>query len=302
MDKKKIKSIGLWIVGIIFILIFLSIAFSIFRGAKKFKENVYNVTAVKITKQKIPHILTYQSIIEGDPQVKVYSQVPGKFVKNSVQEGDFVNKDGVIAYIDRDMVGFKYELAPVKAPIAGIITKLYFVDRGDSVSPQIPVAEVANDENIKVIINVGQNDLLKIKKGQRAEISYINEPAITITGEVVSVPPVIDKDIMAGTVVIKAANKARTMKIGMSVNVDIILEESDSYVVPERAILLAEDYAFVFVNRNGKAEQVKVTLGFKYKNLIEINGPFNDNDEVVVDGNFKIYDGAKIKADIINLQ
>jgi multidrug efflux pump subunit AcrA (membrane-fusion protein) len=301
MDKKKIKGIGLWTVIVLGILILISVVFSIFKGAKRFKENVYNVTAVKLVKQKVPHILSYQSIIEGDPQIKVYSQVPGKFVKNAVLEGDTINREGIIAYIDRDMVGFKYELAPVKSPISGIVTKLYFMDRGDSVNPQIPVAEVANDENIKVVINVGQGDLLKIKKGQKAVISYTTDSAVMMEGEVVSVPPVIDKDIMAGTIVVKAVNKARTMKIGVSANVDIILEEGESYIVPERAILLAEDYSFVFLNKNGVAKQVKVNQGFKYKNSVEINGEFSDGDEVVVDGNFKIYDGAKIKVDLINI-
>lgn len=300
MQKEKIKKIAIWTLVILIILILFGIAQSIFKGAKKFKENVYNVTAVKLAKSKMPHILNFQGIVEGDPQIKVYSQVPGKFIKNNLEEGAFVKKEDIIAYIDRDIIGFKYELAPVKAPISGIVTKLYYIDKGDSISPQFPVAEIANDENIKVIINAGQDDVLKIKKGQKANIYYINDPAISMEGEVNSVPPVVDKDIMAGTVVVKAQNKGRTMKIGMSVNVEIILEEAESYIVPERAILLTEEYAFVFINKNGKAEQVKVNTGFKHKGLVEISGPFNDGDEVIVDGNFKIYSGANLKVDYIN--
>ncbi len=301
MQKEKVKKIAKWILIVLVVLILFSILQSIFKGAKKFKENIYNVTAVKIKKYKIPHTLNFQGIIEGDPQVKVYSQVPGKFVKNNVEEGTFVKKEEVIAYIDRDMIGFKYELAPVKAPISGIVTKLYYIDKGDSISPQFPVAEIANDENIKVIVNAGQDDILKIKKGQIANIFYINDPAISMQGEVFSVPPVVDKDIMAGTVVIKAQNKGRTMKIGMSANVEIILEEVESYIIPERAILLGEDYAFVYINKDNKAEMVKVNTGFKYKGYIEISGPFKDGEEVIVDGNFKIYNGANIKVEYINL-
>ncbi|MCX8093074.1 MAG: efflux RND transporter periplasmic adaptor subunit [Candidatus Goldbacteria bacterium] len=301
MQKEKIKKVTLWTVLVIIILTIISILMSVFKSAKKFKENVYNVTAIKLEKKKIPHILNFQGIVEGDPQVKVYSQVPGKFVKNNVIEGTFVKKDDIIAYIDRDMIGFKYELAPVKAPISGIVTKLYYLDKGDSISPQFPVAEIANDENIKVVINAGQDDIIKIKKGQKANIFYVNDPAILMEGEVFSVPPVVDKDIMAGTIVVKANNKGRTMKIGMSVNVEVILEEAENFVVPERAILLGEDYAFVFVNKNGKAEQVRVNTGFKYKGFVEISGPFNNGDEIVVDGNFKIYSGANIKAEYINL-
>lgn len=301
MDKKKIKNVAKWTVIGLGALILINILLSIFKGAKMSKENVYSVTAVKLAKQKIPHILTFAGIVEGDPQVKIYSQVPGKFAKNTVEEGAVVRKNDVIAYIDRDIVGFKYELAPVKATISGIVTKLFFIDKGDSVNPQTPIAEIANEDDIKVVINVGQDDLLKIKKGQIAKIYYVNDSAIAMTGEVYSVPPVVDKDIMAGTVVVKAKNKGKTMKIGMSVNVDINFEEVENYIVPERAILLGEDYAFVFVNRGGKVEQVKIIQGFKYKNLIEINGAFNDGDEVIVDGNFKVYEGAKVKVSLIEI-
>ena len=148
--------------------------------------------------------------------------------------------------------------------------------------------------NVKVVFNLGQDDLLKVHKGQKAQIFYINDSAFSVDGEVFSVPPVIDSDIMAGTVVVKAVNKAGTMKIGMSVNVEILTEEKESYTVPERAVLLGEDFAYVFINRGGKAALVKVTQGYRRGDMIEISGPLADGDDVITDGNFKLFDGAKV--------
>ena len=107
-----------------------------------------------------------------------------------------------------------------------------------------------------------------------------------------SVPPVVDKDIMAGTVVAKAANKGKILKIGMSVNVDILTENKESYVVPEKAVLLGEDGAYVYVNRNGKASQVKVITGFRINDNIEVDGLLADGDNVITDGNFRLFEGA----------
>lgn len=294
MKQNQMKQIGMWILIVIGTLIVISIAMAIANGLKKPQELVYNVSTIKLAKQKVPHILTVQGILEGDPQVKAYPQVSGKFARNAVAEGTSVNKEDVIVYIDRDMVGYKYELAPVKAPVTGIVTKLYYTDKGDAVNPDIPVAEVANEDNVKVVFNLGQDDLLKLYKGQPAQIFFIDDPAISIDGEVFSVPPVVDTDIMAGTVVVKAQNKARTMKIGMSVNVEILTEEKESYMVPEKTVLLGEDNSYIYVNHGGKAAQVKVITGYKKEDLIEITGPFADGDEVVTDGNFKLFDGAKI--------
>lgn len=294
MDKEKLIQIGKWTVIVIVVIIAARLAASCVMGAKKAKEVIYNIGSIKLAKQTVPHILTVQGILEGDPQVKVYPQVPGKFAKNNVSEGQVVNKGDTLVSVDRDMVGQTFELAPVKAPIAGTVTKLYYIDRGDAVMPQMPVAEVANDDNVKVVFNLGQDDLLKVKKGQKATILYINDQAFSVEGEVFSVPPVIDKDIMAGTVVVKAANKAGTMKIGMSVNVEILTETKESFMVPEKAVLLGEETAYVFVDRAGKAAMVNVTTGYKVNDLIEISGPLAENDDIVTDGNFKLYDGAKV--------
>ena len=109
-----------------------------------------------------------------------------------------------------------------------------------------------------------------------------------------SVQPVVDKDIMAGTVVVKAANKGKPLKIGMSVNVDVLTEEKESYLVPERAVLLGESGAYVYVNKDGKALQVKVNTGYRLGDKIEIEGPLADGDSVVVDGNFRLSDGVTV--------
>src|ERR1035437_2946629 len=294
MNRELVKKILMWVgIAIVAIIVF-RIGSSMANSFKKQKPVVFNISDVKLVKQKVPHVLFVQGILEGDPQVKVYPQVPGKFAKNNVVEGQMINRGDIISYIDRDMVGQTFELAPVKAPVSGMVTKLYYIDKGDSVSPQMPVAEVANEDNIKVVFNLGQDDLLKVHKGQSAQIYYVNDSAIALTGTVASVPPVVDKDIMAGTVVVKAPNKGKTLKIGTSVNVDILTEEKESYVVPEKAVLLGVDGAYVYVNKAGKVSQVKVNTGFRINDLIEIDGPLSDNDAVVTDGNFRLFDGASV--------
>ncbi len=292
MNRKTMITVLIWVGALLGLLFIFRIGSSIANSIKKQKEVVFNISDVKLAKQKVPHVLSVQGILEGDPQVKVYPQVPGKFARNNVVEGQMVNRGDIISYIDRDIIGATFELAPVKAPVNGMVTKLYYIDKGDSVSPQMPVAEVANQDEIKVVFNLGQDDLLKVHKGQSAQIYYVNDNAIAVTATVASVPPVVDKDIMAGTVVVKAANKGRTMKIGMSVNVDILTEEKEGYLVPEKAVLLGESGAFVYVDKAGKASQVNINTGFRVNDQIEIEGPLADGDEVVTDGNFRLSEGV----------
>lgn len=297
IKKENLIQAGKWIVIALAAILLAQAGISCAKSVKKPKDVVYNIGSIKLAKQIVPHILTVQGILEGDPQVKVYPQVPGKFAKNNVTEGQVVNRGDVLVYVDRDMVGQTFELAPVKAPIGGMVTKLNYIDKGDAVMPQMPVAEVANDDNVKVVFNLGQDDLLKVHKGQKARVFYMNDEAFSVDGEVSSVPPVIDKDIMAGTVVVKAANKAKAMKIGMSVNVEISTDQKESYMVPEKAVLLGEESAYVFLNKAGKAVMTKITTGYRQNDLMEISGPLADGDEVITDGNFKLYDGAAVSTE-----
>jgi multidrug efflux pump subunit AcrA (membrane-fusion protein) len=290
MKNYRMKQAGKWALIITGLLILCGIT----ACANKPKETVFNVSEIKLAKQKVPHVLIVQGVLEGDPQVKVYPQVSGKFAKNAVAEGASVNKDDVVAYIDRDQIGYKYALAPVKAPVSGIVTKLYYIDRGDQAGPQMPVAEIANEDNVKVVFNLGQDDLLAVQKGQKAQIFFAEDQAFYLDGVVNSVPPVIDTDIMAGTVVVTAPNKARTMKIGMSVNVEILTEEKDSYMVPEQAVLPGADGVYIYEDKAGKAAAVKVTTGYSHEGQVEINGPLADGDEVVTEGNSVLSDGAKL--------
>jgi multidrug efflux pump subunit AcrA (membrane-fusion protein) len=294
MNRELMKKILIWAGIFIVAFILFRVAASIISGLKKQERVVFNISDVKLAKQKVPHVLSVQGILEGDPQVKVYPQVSGKFAKNNTVEGQMVSRGDILSYIDRDLVGQTFELAPVKAPISGMVTKLFYIDKGDSVSPQMPVAEVADQDDIKVVFNLGQDDLLKVHKGQTAQIYYVNDTSISVTGTVASVPPVVDKDIMAGTVVVKAPNKGRTLKIGMSVNVDILTEEKENYIVPEKAVLLGEDGPYVYVNKAGKASQVKINTGYRINDMIEIEGPLADGDSVVTDGNFRLFDGALV--------
>jgi multidrug efflux pump subunit AcrA (membrane-fusion protein) len=276
----------------VFAAVVIIVCFMLVNCAKKEKETSYSVSVYTLEKQKVPHMITVQGILEGDPQVKVYPQVAGKFVKNAVPEGARVNKDDVVAYVDRDQIGYKYELAPVKAPIAGVVTKLYFIDRGGKVDQQSPVAEVANEDNIKVVFNIGQDDLLKVKKGQSALIYYANDSALAVSGTVSSVPPVVNMDIMAGTIIVTGSNKSKILKIGMSVNVSILTGVKESYLIPEKAILQSDDGLYVFVDAGGKAARAKVITGYRLNDMIEIEGQFSDGDRIVIDGNSGLSDGA----------
>lgn len=297
MYKKLKKTLVIFII-IIFLLLFLQIIRKIIMLSGKPKEIVFEVSTEKLYLKDLIEKIKFEGIVEGDPQIKVYSQVPGKFEKNAVAEGEFVKKDDCIAYVNRDIVGFDYKLAPVKSPINGIVTKLFFVDKGDAILPQIPVAEIANIDNIKIVHSIGEIDLIKLKKGQKVLIKPIYDETIELTGNVFSVTPFVNKDTLAGSVIIKAENKEHKLKPGMSVKIEIETETRKAFFIPEKSVLTDEQGQYIFINENGFAKRMNVRTGYQENDYIEIIGDLKEETEIVTDGSFKLFEGAKLN--IIN--
>ena len=67
------------------------------------------------------------------------------------------------------------------------------MDRGATVTVDKPVAEISDPRNIKVIINVGQDDLKLIKAGMPAKIARYPVPQISFSGKVWSTTPFVDE-------------------------------------------------------------------------------------------------------------
>jgi len=92
-------------------------------------------------------------ILRQKTKAIIYPKVSGKIIEKLKNEGDSVVKGDVIAYIDRDEVGFKFEKAPVESPMNGIIGRVY-VDIGTQVSTQTAVALAVRMDNVKIDLDI----------------------------------------------------------------------------------------------------------------------------------------------------
>ncbi|MGA2142119.1 MAG: hypothetical protein ABSG94_06805, partial [Brevinematales bacterium] len=133
-EKQTRKKVLIWLaIGFCALILLITV----FRIASKYAENskkiaplAYQVNSVFLKKLPLTMTVSGEGIVEGDPQILAYPDVPGKFQYNTVKEGSYVAYNQAISYLDRDIVGETYNLAPVRSPIAGIVIKLYYIDRG----------------------------------------------------------------------------------------------------------------------------------------------------------------------------
>lgn len=299
--KRMLTWLAIGLSALILIIAVVRIIDKYIENSKKIAPLAYSVNSIYLKKIPITMTVSGEGIMEGDPQILAYPDVPGKFQYNTVKEGSYVAYNQAISYLDRDIVGETYNLAPVRSPISGIVIKLYYIDRGALVSVNSPVAEVADTNKVLVDVTLGVDDLLKVKKGMLANVLYESATNIRMKMTVDEVTPFVESQTLSGTVTLKAPLTNSDMKIGMSVKADIIIGVTNAFAVPEESVIANLDIIYIFVNDHGRARQVNITRGYSYGGMVQISGDLNDGDEVITSGAFKLNDGDLIKTYPTNL-
>ncbi len=248
----------------------------------------------------IEEIIFLNGDIRGLREVDVYTRVSGKLIKKIKEEGESVRKGEVVALIDRDEPALGFTKAEVKAPIKGTLIR-YYVDIGDSVipqepMPQEPVLNIAYMDIVKIIVNVGEKDIAKLRKGEKVRVSVDAYPGESFLGRVVKVAPAVDPRSRKLKVELEIENKDHRLKPGMFADVEIIYNEhSDVLVVPRISVLEREGRTILFTVEDNRAKLIEVKTGIGDEEKIEIVEGLTEGESVVIEGNYGLTDGAKVE-------
>jgi membrane fusion protein (multidrug efflux system) len=264
------------------------------RDADRPKPETIPVRVVRLAARDIERTLEYVGDIKGQDEAMVYPKVSGKISEKLKEDGAKVRKGDVLATIDRDEVGLKFEKAPVESPLSGVVGRVY-VDRGASVSPQTPVALVVNMDRVRVRLDVPEKYLPGISLDQSAELSVDAWAGQVFTGKVFKISPIVDLDTRTAPVEIRADNPERKLQPGMFSRVRLVLEKKkDVILVPREAVLGRAPETMIYVVEGGVARQRNVTTGIRDGGEVEIVRGAEAGEQVVVWGQQKLRDGAEV--------
>jgi len=263
------------------------------------EEKVTPIKTVLAGKGDIEEIISLNGDIRGLREVDVYTRVSGKLIKKIKEEGESVKKGEVVALIDRDEPALGFTKAEVKAPIKGTLIR-YYVDIGDSVipqepMPQEPVLNIAYMDKVKIVVNVGEKDISKLRKGEKVRVSVDAYPGESFLGRVMRVAPAVDPRSRKVKVELEIENKDHRLKPGMFADVEIIYNEHKNVlVVPRIAVLERGGRKILFTVEDDRAKLREVTTGVSDEEKIEIVEGLTERESVVIEGNYGLTDGAKV--------
>lgn len=256
------------------------------------------VKVLKVKAQDLAEALEYVGNIKAQDEAVVYPKVSGKISEKVKVDGSPISKGETIAYIDRDEVGLKFEKAPVQSPLSGIVGRTY-VDIGQNVAQQTPIALVINMDKVKIALDIPEKYLPRVSLGKQARISVDAYPEEEFSGEVTKISPVVDLTTRSAPVEITLDNPQHRLKSGMFAKVRLILEEHKNVpVILKEAVIGKELDLYVYVVENNKAILKKVTLGLRQGPYFEVRQGLEAGDLVVIMGQQRLRDGALVSAEI----
>ena len=204
------------------------------------------------------------------------------------------------AQIQAQIEGYEYDLekSSLTAPFSGYVTKEH-TEVGQWVQKGGPLVELIDIETAEISIDVPERYISKIKKDQEASIKIDALPGLILEGQIASLVPQADPKARTFPVKVRIDNKDGVVKSGMVARVSFpIGEPSTVKLVPKDAVVTQNNSHFVYVINEGAAQPLPVSTGMAYEGDIEVIGPIQIGQQVVIRGKERLMPNQPVK--IIN--
>ena len=183
----------------------------------------------------------------------------------------------------------------IKAPFSGVIAAKNYED-GELYAGQ-PILVLTQINTLKAIINIPESNFPIIKKGQKVNLHSEIYPDKVFPATIEVVYPTIDATTHTFQVKLNIPNASLLLRPGMFVRTTLTLVKVDAIMAPYQAVLklIGSNERYVFINENGIAKRVSVTLGQRFDDMVELlSSELSEGDDLVTLGQAKLVDGSKI--------
>lgn len=194
-----------------------------------------------------------------------------------------------------DLIKTNIENSVIKAPVSGMISSKQ-IQPGEMCQAGATLGAVVNIDRVKVVINVPEEDINKLKDGQEATV---NVDALGNEGRIKSKISIVSPASGASRlfqVKIEMENKDHRLKPGMFANVNVVRGIKENVItIPKDAVLIKKHGNVVYVVKEGKAEERLVKVGVTNGDRVEITEGLKEGETVVTSGQNMLTEGSAVK-------
>jgi RND family efflux transporter MFP subunit len=307
------------------------------------KDSVQNAEIVEVLtlqKEKVAHVLTLSTTLQGYETMNVSPSLQGKIESIKVDVGSRVGRGQTLVVMDQnqlnttrmaftnlkeelsrmealhktgsvsqqsyDQLKLRYDQTEeslaflekntfVKAEFSGVISAKNY-ENGELFTG-MPIVVLTQINTLKALVNVPETYYPLVKTGKKVKLKSDIYPDKEFTATIETVYPTIDATTHTFSVKLKIANSKEILRPGMFARATMEMGEIETLLVPYQTVLKLQgsNERFIFINDNGFAKRVVVTLGQRFDDKIEIiSNEIKEGDEVVTLGQARLVTGAKL--------
>jgi HlyD family secretion protein len=172
----------------------------------------------------------------------------------------------------------------VIAPFDGVIIRKTS-EIGESKLPGAPLFTLADPSTIHVEAQVDEADAAKVQAGQSVRLIPEAYRGERFTGRVSEVRPTVEasKEVSrANTILVKLADVPRPLRLGMSVDVEVLTGGKDNVpMVPSAAVMERDGKKFVYIVAEGRVARRDIVAGVSNWEWTEVLSGLRVGEDVV---------------------
>jgi len=224
---------------------------------------------------------------DADRQRDLYDQ----HVASQREFDNAVNNLGV-AKAELDLTRAQLDKTDIRAPFAGLVG-LRSVSVGTYVSPATPITTLQNDRPVKIDFTVPERYAASVAKGDSIHFT-VEGSARVFAGSVYALESDIDQATRTMGVRATSPNTDGALVPGAFAEVEVILPERSTILVPSFAVIPELRGHRVFVFRGGKAESRTIRIGVRTEERVEVVDGLAAGDTLITSGILQLKPGAPV--------
>lgn len=150
-----------------------------------------------------------------------------------------------------------------------------YKEEGEMVSPQAPVAIVGNSSDFLIVLQVDENDIIRVQEGQEVDITLESYKGQSFKARVSKIYPVMNERTRTFEVEALFTKGPTVLYPNLTVEANIILEKREGVLTIPRSYLDEENNVMI-----SKKEKRKIRIGLKDYNRVEVLEGLNEKERI----------------------
>jgi membrane fusion protein, multidrug efflux system len=196
-----------------------------------------------------------------------------------------------------ELTNVQISKASIRAPFTGRVG-LRHVSEGALISPSTMITSIVQENPVKIEFAVAERYASAVRPGQTIEFGT-EKSEKKYSAQVYAYEPVIDAGTRMMTIRASLKNDGKLIP-GSFVTVKYDLgKEENAFMVPAESVVPVLKGQKILVVRGGKVVEVPVEIGVRTADKVQVIGPVNSGDQVLISGLLAVKEGMPVNVNVV---